>query len=123
MPRSEPLFSCAAAPRLLLHTSMTGRRRFTRYVLLAPADGQARTVSDCVVESWDGESAVVVTSQPARRDEEFVLQFNSPTGASRLYPVRVVSCEIDARHGPMRFRLHVHVPSDLLSSTHPGPVK
>ena len=102
---------------------MSGRRRFTRYVLRAPADGQARTVSDCIVESWDGESAVVVTSQPARRDEEFVLQLNSPTGASRLYPVRVVSFEIDGRHGPMRFRLHVRVPSDLPSSTQPGPVK
>jgi hypothetical protein len=86
---------------------MIGRRRFTRYVLLAPADGQARTVSDCVVESWDGESAVLVTSQPARRDDELVLQLNSPTGATRLYPVRVVSFDIDAGHGPMRFRLHV----------------
>jgi hypothetical protein len=40
-----------------------------------------------------------------------------------LYPVRVVSFEIDGRHGPMRFRLHVRVPSDLLSSTRPGPIK
>jgi hypothetical protein len=91
---------------------MIGRRRFTRYVLLAPADGQARTVSDCVVESWDGESAVVVTSQPARCDDRLMLQFNSPGGATRLYLVRVVSCEMDARHGPMRFSLHVQVTTD-----------
>lgn len=88
---------------------MIGRRRFTRYVLLLPADGQARTVSDCVVESWDGESAVVVTGQPARCDDRLVLQFNSSGGATRSYPVRVVSCEMDARHGPMRFSLHVEV--------------
>ena len=35
------------------------------------------------------------------------MQFNSPTGATTLYPVRVVSCSMDPRHGPMRFRLHV----------------
>ena len=42
---------------------MIGRRRFTRYVLASPIEGQARTVSDCVVERWDGESAIVVTNQ------------------------------------------------------------
>jgi hypothetical protein len=91
---------------------MIGRRRFTRYVLLAPADGRARTVSDCVVEGWDGESAVVVTSQPARCDDRLMLQFNSSGGATRSYPVRVVSCEMDGRHGPMRFKLHVQVTVD-----------
>jgi hypothetical protein len=106
---------------------MIGRRRFTRYALLAPAEGQARTISDCVVESWDGESAVVVTGQPAQCDDRLVLQFNSAGGATRLYPVRVASCDVDARHGPMRFRLHVQVTADtkppaarlnLLSRTH-----
>jgi hypothetical protein len=88
---------------------MIGRRRFTRYVLPVPADGHARTVSDCVVEQWDGESAVVVTSQAACCGDQLVMQFNSSSGASRLYQVHVVSCETDPRHGPVRFRLHVEV--------------
>jgi hypothetical protein len=88
---------------------MIGRRRFTRYVLLAPAAGRARTVSDCVVERWDGTSAVVVTGHPARCDDELVLQFDSPDGVTRSHPVRVVSCDMDPRHGPMQFRLHVQV--------------
>ena len=79
-------------------------------------------MSDCVVESWNGESAVVVTSQSARPDEEFMMQFNSPTGAMTLYAVRVVSCEMDPRHGPMRFRLHVEVPSDTNGRPRPVPI-
>jgi hypothetical protein len=111
---------------------MIGRRRFTRYVLPAPADGHARTVSDCVVESWNGESGIVVTGQPAQRDDALMLQFNSSGGATRLYPVRVVSCEMDPRHGPLRFKLHVQAAADtnqpgasvdLRSRTQPGPVK
>jgi hypothetical protein len=86
---------------------MIGRRRFTRYVLASPIEGQARTVSDCVVESWDGESAIVVTNQAARCDDRLVLQFNSTSEGTRLFPVRVLSCDIDPRHGPIRFRLHV----------------
>jgi hypothetical protein len=88
---------------------MIGRRRFTRYVLLAPAPGRARTVSDCVVEHWDGKSAVVVTGHAARCDDELMLQFDSQDGVTRSHPVRVISCDIDPRHGPMQFRLHVEV--------------
>ena len=62
---------------------------------------------------------VVVTSQPARCDEGLVLQLNSQAGATRLYPVRVVSCEMDSRHGPMRFSLHVE---SALTRISPGPV-
>jgi hypothetical protein len=92
---------------------MIGRRHFTRYVLLAPpTTGRARTVSDCIVESRDSESAVVATGHPARPDDKVVLQFNSPSGAVRLYQARVVSCELDARHGPLRFRLHLRLTAD-----------
>ena len=86
---------------------MIGRRRFTRYVLVAPADGQARTVSDCAVESWDGRSAVVVTNHAARRGEELVMQFDSPSGEPALHAMHVLSCEMDPRYGTVRFRLHV----------------
>jgi hypothetical protein len=62
-----------------------------------------------VVEKWDRETGVVVTNQPAERDHELVVQFTSPNGATTLYPVRVMSCAPDPRHGPMRFRLHVQL--------------
>jgi hypothetical protein len=91
---------------------MIGRRRYNRYVLPAPAEGHARTLSDCVVESWDGESAVVVTAQPALPGDVLMLQFTAPGGAIRLYPVRVASCVMEPQHGPLRFRLHVRVTRD-----------
>lgn len=96
---------------------MSGRRRFTRYVQFVPSDGCARIVSDCVVEQWDGMLAVVVTSHPAEQGQEFVMQFTLPSGATRLYPVRVLSCALDPRHGPMRFRLHVEATSGATPST------
>ena len=52
----------------------------------SPATGRARTVSDCVVESWDGESAVVATGQPARQDDQLTLQFNSPGRRDQVVP-------------------------------------
>jgi hypothetical protein len=84
---------------------MIGRRRFNRYVLPAPAQGHARTLSDCVVESWDGESAIVVTAQPALPADVLMLQFTAPGGAIKVYPLRVVSCVMEPQHGPLRFRL------------------
>ena len=100
---------------------MNGRRRFTRYVPFVPPSGRARIVSDCVVERWDRKSAVVVTDQPAERDHEFVMQFTSPTGATTLYPVRVVSCTPDPRQGPMRFRLHVQLTPQMTAPTDGAP--
>jgi hypothetical protein len=96
---------------------MIARRRFTRYVLPAPAEGRARTLSDCVVESWDGESAVVVTTQPALPADVLMLQFTAPGGAITVHPVRVVFCVMEPQHGPLRFRLHVRVTPDA----QPGP--
>jgi hypothetical protein len=110
---------------------MDGRRRFARYLLLSTAKGRARTVSDCVVESWDGESAVVATAQPARPDDNVTLQFNTPAGAARSRQARVLSCEMDTRHGPLRFRLHLQVTADpnqpdtildFPAGLRPGPV-
>jgi hypothetical protein len=92
---------------------MNSRRRFARYVLPVPATGRARTVSDCVVESWDGESAVVATGQPARRDDQVALQFNAPGGATRLYQAHVMGCEMDTQHGSLRFRLHLRLTAGL----------
>jgi hypothetical protein len=91
---------------------MIARRRFTRYVLPAPAEGRARTISDCVVERWDGESAVVVTAQPALPDDVLMLQFTAAGGAMTVHPVRVVFCLMEPQHGPLRFRLHVRVTSE-----------
>ena len=75
----------------------------------------AETVS---VERWEGTSAVVVTGHAARRDDELVLQFDSPDGAKRSHPVRVVSCEMDPRHGPMQFRLRV----EIAATDQPEPI-
>jgi hypothetical protein len=61
------------------------------------------------VERWDGESAVVATGQAARPDDKLMLQFNSQTGEVKLYEARVVSCDIDPRHGSPRFRLHLYL--------------
>jgi len=100
---------------------MSGRRRFKRYQTLVPPNGCARIVSDCVVETWDRESAVVVTSEPAERNHELVIQFTSPNGATTSYLVRVMSCALDPRHGPMRFRLHVQLDFNTTRPIHTPP--
>lgn len=100
---------------------MNGRRRFTRYVLCVPPTGCARLVSDCIVQEWDRDSAVVVTNQPAERDQEFLVQLMSPTGAMTLYPVRVMSCAPDPLSGSLRFRLHVHMMSYMTALGHGAP--
>jgi hypothetical protein len=66
-----------------------------------------RTVSDCVVEAWNGDHAVVVTMQAAARGEQFVMQLTSPSGDPRPYAVCVVSSTPDVGTG--RFRLHLTV--------------
>ena len=100
---------------------MNGRRRFARYVLDVPPDGCARLVSDCTIEEWHRDSAVVVTNLPAKSDEEFVLQLRASTGATMLYPVRVLTCTPDSRHGPLRFRLHVQLMSHTSATAQDGP--
>jgi hypothetical protein len=100
---------------------MNRRRRFTRYVPDVPLTGCARLVSDCIVEEWLRDSAVVVTNQPARCDEEFLLQLTSPSGAMTLRPVRVLSSAPDSRHGPLRFRLHVQLISDVAAPAQDAP--
>lgn len=42
------------------------------------------------------------------------MQFDSPSGEPALYAMHVLSCEIDPRYGPVRFRLHVTLaPADF----------
>ena len=86
---------------------MTDRRRFSRFIVLAPVDAYARTVSDCVVETWDGDHAVVVTAHAAARGESLVMQLAAPSGEPTSYAVQVVSSTPDVGSDPMRFRLHV----------------
>jgi len=100
---------------------MSGRRRFARYVPYVPPIGCARLVSDCTVEEWNSDSAVVVTNQPAQRDQEFMVQLTTPTGAMTLYPARVTSCTPDPHHGSMRFRLHVQLHSHMTAPAQGAP--
>ena len=86
---------------------MTGRRRAPRYVFLPPIGGRARTIADCVVESWEGDRAVVVTTRAARPGEEFVIEFDEGPGGPRTCAARVVSSVPDLTHGVARWRLLV----------------
>jgi len=90
---------------------MTSRRRSPRYVFLPPIGGRARTISDCVVESWDGNSAVLVTTQAASPGEEFVIEFDATPGGARSCTVRVVSSVPDVTQDVTRFRLLVAMSS------------
>jgi hypothetical protein len=84
---------------------MGDRRRSSRFVFFAPADAQARTVSDAVVESWDGDSCVATTAHAATRGERFIIRHSSPSGEITTHEASVMSSTAVAGDGPMRFRL------------------
>jgi hypothetical protein len=86
---------------------MPDRRRFPRFLFVGPLDGNIRTVSDCVVETWDGDRAVLLTAHPARQGETYVMQLHSSTGETSTHSVRVVSSTPVEGGGTTRFRLHL----------------
>ena len=88
---------------------MPDRRRFARFVFVGPIDGNARTVSDCLVETWDRERAVLMTAHPARQGETYVLQLQSSAGETTTLSVRVVSSTPVEGDGTTRFRVHFAV--------------
>jgi len=88
---------------------MVDRRRFPRYVFLASADAHARTVSEGLVESQDGDHFVVTTTETATKGEEFVMRFTSPSGEVTACAVRVTSSTPVTSEGVMRFRLTLSV--------------
>lgn len=86
---------------------MTDRRRSARYVFLAPVSGRARAVSDCVVESWDGDDLVILAPLTATPGAEFVMHVDSSPGVAVVCAVRVLSSTPEVASGVLRFRLHV----------------
>jgi len=88
---------------------MADRRRSPRYVFLASADARTRTVSEALVEGWDGDHFVVTTAQTATNGEEFVMRFTVPSGELTACAVRVVSSMPVASEGAVRFRLTLSV--------------
>jgi len=102
---------------------MADRRRSSRYVFFAPADAQARTVTEAIVESWDGTCCVVVTPHAAVRGDSFVLRLGSPSGELTAHEASVVSSTAVAGDGPMRFRLVLSVgPTASVAPVDPVPV-
>lgn len=88
---------------------MSDRRRFPRYALLRPAVGRARIVSDCVVETHDGNRLVLLAPHAVPHGETYQLQLSSALGTVTTHEVRVVSSTPVADNGVLRFRLHVSV--------------
>jgi len=86
---------------------MTERRRTSRYVFRSPVAAHLRTVSDCTIETWSDDHAVVMTAEAALQGEQFVLQLASPSGEPTSYAACVVSSTPDAGTGRFRLRLTV----------------
>lgn len=98
---------------------MTDRRRSPRYVFLTPVGGHARAVSDCVVETWDGDDLVILAPHAASPGTEFVMHVNSSTGAATVCAVHVVSSTPEMASDALRFRLHVTARSDRRDRRNP----
>ena len=88
---------------------MADRRRSPRYVFLAPADAQTHMVYEAVLESCDGDRAIVTTTHAATGGDPFVMQFSSPSGELTTCAARVVSGTPVACDSTMRFRLILSV--------------
>lgn len=101
---------------------MTDRRRSPRYVFHAPADARARTLHEAVIDRWDGDRAIVVTTHAAVRGDEFLLRFVSPSGELAMRSVRVISTAPDTTAATTRYRLTLAVSSthDSLVDAVPG---
>lgn len=84
---------------------MSDRRRAPRFVFFAPADARARTVHDAVVERWEGDRVVVLTTHAAVTGDEFVLRFSTASGEAATRLARVMSTTSDATESVPRYRL------------------
>ena len=101
---------------------MPDRRRFPRYLFLTPVGGHARTVSDCLVETWDEDRVGLLTTHAAVQGEAFILQFSSQSGEISTSEVTVVSSTPVDGSGTMRFRLLLSVgPVPVAWRSHPIP--
>jgi hypothetical protein len=94
---------------------MTDRRRQSRFLFLAPADAHVQITIDGDVERWQDDLAVVISAAAAVQGDEFVMQFDSPTGESTTRVARVLGCDPIVVGDALRFRLRL--------STSPPPPK
>jgi hypothetical protein len=94
---------------------MADRRRSPRFVFVAPPDAQARAVYEAVVESWEGDRAVVTMTHATARGAEFLLRFIESSGELTTCSARVLSSTPVVRDDTVWFSLVVAltpVPSD-----------
>ena len=92
---------------------MTDRRRQPRFLFLAPADAHIQVTIDGDVERWQDDLAVVISATAAVQGDEFVMQFDSPSGEPTMRLARVLGCEPVLEGEAIRYRLHL--------STTPNP--
>jgi hypothetical protein len=87
---------------------MTGRRRYTRYLLTEPIDGRLRVREEVSIERWDGTEIEVLTTAPSRAAESLTLELPGPD--PRHLQVRVEeSRPVVAPDGSLRHRLRLVV--------------
>ena len=89
---------------------MVDRRRSPRYVFFAPVDAQAQAVHEAVIESWDGDRVVVMTTDGAAKGDDVIIRFNSLSKELTTSAARVVSSTpVAGGDGTMQFRLILSV--------------
>jgi hypothetical protein len=86
---------------------MADRRRSQRFVFVAPPDAQARAVYEAVVESRDGDRAVVTMTHPTARGADFLLRFIESSGELTTCTARVLSSTPVVRDDKVWFSLVV----------------
>jgi hypothetical protein len=98
---------------------MTDRRRQPRFLFLAPADARIDVTIDGDVEGWQDDLAVVVSTAAAVQGDEFVVQFDSPSGEPTMRVARVLACEPFLVGEAVRFRLRLSITPQPSSSQGP----
>ncbi len=91
-------------------TTMTSRRKHSRYLLNEPLDGTLRVREEVAIERWSGTEIVVLSAAPSRVAETLTLEF--PDGSPRHVAVTVEeSRPVVAADGSLRHRLRLQVTS------------
>ena len=73
-------------------------------MFLAPVDALADIVSDAVVEQWQLDRIVVVSTRPAAIGDHFIMEASS-RGGVQSWEATVIGCEPIISEFPLRHRL------------------
>jgi hypothetical protein len=84
---------------------MADRRHSPRFVFVAPPNAQARAMYEAVVESWDGDRAIVTMPHATARGADFILRFTSASGELTTCAARVLSSTPVVRDDSVQFSL------------------